>query len=430
MNLPLSRALPPRLDTGHASAALAAPMLVLALVTLQACDKQGEQNICLKGTAGVETATSVGAECDPNRQYEGCSVGKRLRCSAGNGKWTLQQVCQASQVCIEAPRGGSNTFFNTSCCDGKAANGADGHVADADLPDAGLVDAGAPDTGPQSGTHASDPVCKRWIHDRADLSEGDYTGSNFSQCTPGVWSKNGHTNALRVLNLYRFLAGLPEVTATAALDAKAQACAFLMAANDKLSHSPDASWNCYTDVARDAASKSNISSAPAVLAIDRYMVDEGDHNKASLGHRRWLLSTQLGPVGIGSTGGTKIGDGQASCVWIDGESTLERPWVTWPPAGKVPLQALSPYGVSIDSTGWSILSETVDPAKAYIKVTSGGESLPVQEWRTLTPKLGSKYGLAFQPSGWTVAAGHTYTVEISDVDEPLTWSFTVLDCGE
>src|SRR5690606_35193141 len=88
-------------------------------------------------------------------------------------------------------------------------------------------------------------VCARWNADRADMSEGSWSGE-VSSCSPGDVSAPGRDNALRLVNLYRFLAALPEVDHDPERNQKAQACALMMDANQSLSHTPPTSWSCYS----------------------------------------------------------------------------------------------------------------------------------------------------------------------------------------
>ena len=75
------------------------------------------------------------------------------------------------------------------------------------------------------------------------------------------------------------------------------------------------------------------------------------------------------------------------------------PWVAWPPSGQVPIQALSAgFGGSVDKTGWSVQSDTIDLSSAQVSVTSSGMNLAVS-----VTQLGSGYGsilcAALQPDG-------------------------------
>src|SRR5215471_3227418 len=89
--------------------------------------------------------------------------------------------------------------------------------------------------GVASALNAAADVCQRWVCDRADVSEGTST-ANISTCDPGDLLPPGRPNALKLVNLYRYLAGMPAVTEDATMDAAAQACALIQAANG-LSHS-------------------------------------------------------------------------------------------------------------------------------------------------------------------------------------------------
>src|SRR6185295_6629179 len=96
--------------------------------------------------------------------------------------------------------------------------------------DAGAADGPAPVTG-SCGNIVGDrhqQVCLHWTCDRADRSEGTWSGSLAPACDPGDISAAGRNNALKLLNMYRFLADLPSVTHDATLDQNAQSCALMM----------------------------------------------------------------------------------------------------------------------------------------------------------------------------------------------------------
>ncbi len=269
-------------------------------------------------------------------------------------------------------------------------------------------------------TGGLDPVCERWNADRANLSEGTWTG-DLATCDPGDLIDGGRERAVALVNLYRFIAGLPEVTDDPVRNQKAQACALMMHANGMLSHDPPMSWTCYSADGAEAAGKSNISTGPAVLSVDLFMVDPGAGNAATLGHRRWILSNSLGPIGIG---GTSV----ASCMWvIGGSGDAAKEFVAWPPPGTFPLQAVAPIWTGIDETGWSIQSDSIDLSGAQVTVTRDGTELPVTVTQLL-PGYGSQYAISMIPEGWTTEVG-TYRVEVSGVPTPISYDVTVVDCG-
>jgi hypothetical protein len=280
--------------------------------------------------------------------------------------------------------------------------------------------AGAPDT----SDHSPDATCARWNADRADMGEGTWTGS-IADCDPGDISADGRANALKLVNLYRWLAELPAVTTSDDRNAEAQACALLMDANDMLSHDPPSDWKCWTQAAHDGASQSNISSGPGVSSIDLYLTDGG--NEDTLGHRRWVMSNSLGPIGLGSTG--PMG---ASCMQnLTGTGKAGKAWQAWPPPGAFPLQAIKPgrFSSSIDSTGWSIQSDKIKLDTATVTVTSGGTELPVSV-KTLPGGYGSSYALSIVPDGWQSTAGQTYSVTVSGTSTPISYDVQIVDCAE
>jgi hypothetical protein len=219
--------------------------------------------------------------------------------------------------------------------------------------------------------------------------------------------------------MYRELAGLPAVSTDPTWDAEAQACALVMDANGMLSHDPPQNWACWSMAAADAAGTSNIAGSPGVSAVDLYMVDPG--NSSTMGHRRWILSNVIGPIGLGST------DAMSCMKVIGGDGDAGKEWTAWPPPGEFPFQAVMPSWESIDVTGWSIQSDTIDLSSATVTVTAGGTDRPVAVTQ-LAPGYGSEYAISFIPNGWTTTIGTTYHVEVGGVAAPIAYDVSVVDC--
>jgi hypothetical protein len=287
--------------------------------------------------------------------------------------------------------------------------------------------AGTP-TGGTAGTGGSVPgdrttaegTCARWNGDRADLGEGTWSG-NVAACDPGDISPEGRANALKLINLYRWLADLPAVVTDPERDRQAQACSLMMEAEGSLSHEPGTDWACYTEEGAEGASSSNISGGGGVVSVDRYMLDQG--NATTIGHRRWTLSNSLGPIGLGSTGNG------ASCFQnLRGSGRAGKPWMAWPAPGIIPLQAMGTGRQTIDSTGWSIQSDDVDLGDAVVTVTSGGADMPVTVTQ-LMGGYGSRYAIRFNPNGWTTTAGQTYSVSVTGTDTPIAYDVQVVTCA-
>ena len=268
------------------------------------------------------------------------------------------------------------------------------------------------------GNSAAAAVCTRWQSDRADMAEGTWSG-DVAACNAGDVSADGRANAVKLVNLFRYLAGLPPVTNDPARDAKNQACALMMHANGMLSHTPPTSWTCYSGEGAEAAGSSNIASGPGVMAVDMYMSDFG--NEGTMGHRRWILSDTLGPIGIGSTSG-------ASCMWvIGGAGATMSPWIAWPPAGIVPSGALGVSFVPTDQSGWTLQSSMIDLTNAQVEITDGGDPRQV-DVQVLGQGYGSTWAIRMVPNGWTSQPGHTYKVHVTGAASPIDYEVDVIDC--
>jgi MYXO-CTERM domain-containing protein len=266
-------------------------------------------------------------------------------------------------------------------------------------------------------------VCRRWVCDRADMSEGVSTG-DITSCAPGDLQPPGRPNALKLVNLYRFLTGMPEVTEDPTFDMDAQDCAIIQAANG-LNHMPATTATCYNAAGATASNRSSICGGQAVGCIDLYMDDSANATGPNYGHRTWILANSLGPVGFGSvgTGRSKT----ASCFYqVGGKGNAMAAYVGWPPAGPVPLQAFT--ATELDKSGWSLQSDTINLNAATATVTDGTTSLQV----TVSTNLGSygaTYAMGIVPVGWTSQAGHDYTVTIGGTKTPIAYTVNVVDCS-
>jgi hypothetical protein len=275
-----------------------------------------------------------------------------------------------------------------------------------------------------AGANTADQVCRRWVCDRADMSEGVSTG-DIASCAPGDLAPPGRPNALKLVNLYRFLTGMPAVTEDPTFDTDAQDCAIIQAANG-LSHAPATTATCYNVTGAAASDRSSICGGQAVGCIDLYMDDSSNATGPNYGHRTWILANSLGPVGFGSvgSGGRTM---TASCFYqVGGSGKAGVAYVGWPPAGPVPLQAFT--ATELDKSGWSLQSDTINLNSATATVMDGTTNQPV----TVSTNLGSygaKYAMGILPNGWTSQAGHSYTVTIGGTATPISYSVQVVDCS-
>lgn len=273
--------------------------------------------------------------------------------------------------------------------------------------------------GDQPQCEANDKAtCARVLEDRAALSEGTWGGA-VGTCSQGTMSLDWQERTLRSVNLYRWLAGVPPLTLEPAAFQAEQACALMMHANGKLSHTPPSAWKCWTEDGAAAAGSSSIATTPAVQAVDLYVADPG--NPTTLGHRRWVLSPWITTTAFGSTSGY-------SCMRTSGWGNTGATFVAWPPPGVYPMELHTASFATIDETGWSIQSDALSLGAASASVTVDGQAKPV----TTTPLLanyGSGSALAIFPQGWGIKAGSTYTVTITGAGQPVAWTFVATSCA-
>lgn len=257
-------------------------------------------------------------------------------------------------------------------------------------------------------------VCKRWKEAFADKDEGSWSG-NVDECNAGDIEAAARQRALDRINFIRWLTKLKEVKTDPAWDKKAQACALMMHANGSLSHNPPKSWKCYSEEGAAAAAASNISGAPGVSSVLLYMIDPG--NATTIGHRRWIISNRFGPTGLGSTS-------KSSCMYtFGGETNGDRKWTAWPPPGIFPIELNANSWTSMDSTGWTIQSDTIAFSGKTITVKGNGKALDVSTM-DLLPDFGARNAVKITPKGWKMKSGTRYEVEVEGTQIKYTFEAT------
>lgn len=286
----------------------------------------------------------------------------------------------------------------------------------------GSIDTGAGCTIPPAGDPAlrtEAEVCDMWASGHVENASPNWIDDG-TECGPGTMPPDALDDTVRRINLFRWLAGLPNLTNDPARHDAAMQCAAIMSANGRLSHSPPMDWACWTSEGAGAAGVSNIAwgygSAPA--AIDGYMDDDGTE---SLGHRRWILGRNLGSVGIGFS---RVGSRPGQCLDIrGGGASSERAWSAYPNPGPAPLTIARQRWWSFQSYTVGMTSET----DATITRVSDGANLPVITGQT--GGFGPPPALRIEPDGWTAEAGQTYRVTITNLrDGDISYEVQVVDC--
>lgn len=194
-------------------------------------------------------------------------------------------------------------------------------------------------------------------------------------CQPGATSQVWRDAVAQRVNFFRAMSGIPSsITFLDENNRKAQQAALMMSANGALSHTPPASWNCYSAEGAEAAGKSNLSLGNAgAAAVFSQMRDNGANNTFA-GHRRWILYPQTRLMGAGDIPGEN-GKQASNSLWVfDGNYGATRPavrddFVAWPPKGYVPFQLIFPR--------WSFSYPGADFSAATVNVSKAGSSVAV-----------------------------------------------------
>ena len=253
-----------------------------------------------------------------------------------------------------------------------------------------------------------------------------FTG-DVAGCNAGTTSPAFRAAVAQRFNFMRGLAGLASVTLDDALSTLAQSSALIQAAAGNLSHTPDATWKCYTDVGAKASSRSNLSLGNFGWdAIVAYVNEDGD-----LGHRRWVLFPALQRFGTGDVPPTAANQAGANALYVlNGDPApanlqTRDGFVGWPSKGFFPYKLVyKVWSFGVPGGDFSAATVAVADAAGVAVAVAGGAEL----------KRG--YGdntFAFQP---TLAATRpapggpdlAYTVTINNVmvnGAPQNYTYTV-----
>ena len=221
---------------------------------------------------------------------------------------------------------------------------------------------------------------RRWDEITVPSHRFDQAPSVQLPYRPGQLSGDFIRQNLELVNLFRYSAGLPFVSDSAADDRSAQYGAVLLAAANTLDHQParpadmDAAVyqrGCealgagnigYLKYIGGAAESRKCADAIPTL-IRNYMNDRGGFNRSCVPHRRWLLYPGLQTVGVGcadSADGTiyqvlKVLGTQG------GTARVNYDFIAWPASGVFPAQVISPgvpWSVSLNPGVFEIPDRT------------------------------------------------------------------------
>lgn len=304
-----------------------------------------------------------------------------------------------------------------------SASGVDASVPPTDsgvpsMPDAsvmmGRIDTSTPAPG-DPATRAQADVCNAWnsATSRARMA-GSFT-AGAGMCAPGALPQSAVDAAILMTNAYRYLAGVPNVGEATDSTRAAQACAELMEANRMLSHMPPSSWTCYNDLGAMGAARSNITSGgSSPIASLAGWVDDSRDISNTLGHRRWILFPQLGPIGYGQAR-------SYACQYVLGpRGSARKSYVAWPNEGFTPMAAMTQIW-SFSSAGLGVAAGT------SATVTKDGMAVSVNAMLRAN-------GYGDPTISWNmpaITAGSTYHVTIRGLSGGMSVEYDVrpVNCG-
>ena len=224
-----------------------------------------------------------------------------------------------------------------------------------------------------------------WVNSHLPSENVDmaWTG-NHDTCNPGNTSQAYKDAVLLRINYFRLAAGVPALTGlNPTFNQKAQAAAFMMSRNNRLSHFPGilpddpANWVCFSLDGQEGAGSSNLAlGTNGASTIDSYIQDSGNGNEP-VGHRRWLLHPPSQEMGTGDIPWTGTYRSSNALYVFDGHTFDPRPpvrddFVAWPPKGHIPYQVVFQR--------WSFGYPDADFSGAQVRVTQNGADLPLVQY--------------------------------------------------
>ncbi len=394
--------------------------------------------------------------CEPNSARCDHNANAVIRCDA-SGQSLTTTACLANELCDAGQCQTQGCTPDTTQCTGDdvyrcaSEDGAFSYVFDTDCAAQNLAcENGAclDAINASRGTVCTDIeclasrsvelVCGRYARDLSTTDQGPFS-PGADRCDPGTLSTEGYAHALRVVNYGRWLAGLPEVNYNPQLNAGAQACATIMANQRALSHDPPQDWACYSPEGAASAGESNIhlsfGSGSIEGSVAGFFKDGGDNNRADVGHRRWLQSPTLGPVGYGFHHSSSA-NAAGSCYNVIGgaaTSSHPMPFVSYPGPGPFPIEWVTsrfwalPWSVSIhtsygapfpDTQAWQVTVWRLD--------ANGMTSLPVSYVNASSMWFGRTAAVVFTPD-FEVTPGQ-YQIQVQGGEYTFEWQTELVRC--
>ena len=244
----------------------------------------------------------------------------------------------------------------------------------------------------------------------------------------GELTEETKQDALNMLNLFRYITGVPEVSITEKAQNYAQAAALVSAINRKLSHvaeRPEGMSKEMYDMAVFGTFNSNLAAGGDSLCnnIIRYMLEtNGD---PGFGHRRQLLEYYFTETGFGLA--ESVSGGYYSATFVD--ANIKEDKIISYPGQNQPIEYFGP------GYAWTVIvPEVVDDSKIHVKLTdtktgnvwdyvSGSKNFRIDKDNRSTC-------LIFSPSPINYRVGDKYRVEITGISNPISYEVNFFQLGD
>jgi hypothetical protein len=246
-----------------------------------------------------------------------------------------------------------------------------------------------------------------------------------------------NTEALRRLQAYRYLAGVPykDLVLDEKYNEMCLAGVKLCALLGKLEHTPKNPGLPEDEfkLAYSGTSRSNLGMGLMTLAaaVDAWMFDSAAGTMEQLGHRRWCLNPAMQKTGFARSGAF-------TAMYSFDQSRRMAPdfdLICYPARGYMPLEFFNPksaWSVTLNPKKYRAPAKDFTP-KIYRADTAGakqGEPLDLDFHNVDTVPFGIPNCIIFRPRSLEIAPGGRYVVELEGIErigarEPVSLNYVV-----
>lgn len=270
--------------------------------------------------------------------------------------------------------------------------------------------------------------------DTVNLSGLYLRAPDVAKCDAGELKPSERQKVLARINMIRALHGLPNVVYETNDNVYVTAAALIIAANEKLSHSPDTSSRCYSNDGYIGSKKSNLHMGmgrgthypdSSESVVDGFLIDEGVN---SIGHRRWLLDPFLYSIAFsrvdgiwpGSSWGYVTGATLRVVNDVDANISHMSPTFIAYPVGNYPANLFDVNGY----LSFSVLADVsnkhnnakVSFSDTTIRVSNAGQPMTVHSQSSNSDGFGLPNSLQWKVTG--LQRGISYDVSVNNVKLP------------